>query len=851
MGKVKFVGPTGKGYSNIPQSRYLLANIKEKFANDEQEMDKELRQLKERDRETEANITRVQQVESQNLKQINMDDSIFATQERAINNNLKTEIQNNKANLASIGNENQTLAKIFELAPTAFQHHVANERKDWDATAKAAEDHFMQYGVTEEQLLRLDLIEDYNWKQGQGFEAVADEMQAQGYLPKEVEYIRYKNKAADYGRLKAYAKLAASDFGASLEQQLKARGITDPVAQKAFAADYQHEYLKAHKLQGLSSDFMGAAYTTMAEAKKRIFDKSENIAAINAANARADGAKLIVQATLNDPIINPELAGQAINQLFAEELKKSDDVNWIPLTRAQARDNVIKTLEDINKYPSDAHVIAALTAAQGKDNFYTQALPGLLKRRAEARKTTGETKQAADKALKDQQLAHADNYFKTEYNYDYNNYKKVTDKLIADGHSPSDIQERYGHYGDQSVQKRGDGDFYTRYYNDLYDDYRLTTADLEDPNIPDKFKTPEIRAEIARREKLFETADIDKRVLPGFKKELRKALVGESLDKGLDESYETALYAAESLFREELVNTGDFKASYEKIITQIKDGDGDFKVIGYGDDGSEDAGSFFDGFSPRSSKHAKKSKNDFTTLNRSERIKVIDQLDDDPNLINTKLFIKPEQLKEIADAIRKGDAYEYPALLGDISRLNPKLFGNTQDLFKAQVKVAESEGLLEKQNLDIEDFTKTWFKDTNDPLGKHVIQNLQTLSTARKQLTLSYRPESVREPQFMSETVSEQVTSQPADPNLLVGDPNVSEYQYDPGLQNEINNMIAVSKGMMNKDEISWGLDNQFCWAFGNSSDYLKEKSESHGLKYAPGKGWYKNFYEFNIRDEL
>ena len=59
--------------------------------------------------------------------------------------------------------------------------------------------------------------------------------------------------------------------------------------------------------------------------------------------------------------------------------------------------------------------------------------------------------------------------------------------------------------------------------------------------------------------------------------------------------------------------------------------------------------------------------------------------------------------------------------------------------------------------------------------------------------------------------------------------------------------MITVSKGMMNKDEISWSTDSQFCWAFGNSSDYLKEKSESHGLKYWPGEGWYK----FNIRDEL
>lgn len=140
MGKVKFVGPTGKGYSNIPQARYLIANLKEKFADDEKEMDKELRQLKERDNETEANISRIQQVESANLKQINMDESIFATQEKAINNNLRTEIQNHKAELAEIANENQTIQKIFELAPQAFKDWQTIQKKDWDATARAAED---------------------------------------------------------------------------------------------------------------------------------------------------------------------------------------------------------------------------------------------------------------------------------------------------------------------------------------------------------------------------------------------------------------------------------------------------------------------------------------------------------------------------------------------------------------------------------------------------------------------------------------------------------------------------------------------------------------------------------------
>lgn len=121
----------------------------------------------------------------------------------------------------------------------------------------------------------------------------------------------------------------------------------------------------------------------------------------------------------------------------------------------------------------------------------------------------------------------------------------------------------------------------------MFDNYRLTTSDLEDPNLPPEFKNSAIAAEVARRDKIIESADIDKRVLPGFKKELRNALVGSDLDKGLDASYEGALYHAESKFREELIKTGNFQASYDKILTEIQDGTGDFTVTGYGERGSK------------------------------------------------------------------------------------------------------------------------------------------------------------------------------------------------------------------------------------------------------------------------
>ena len=82
-----------------------------------------------------------------------------------------------------------------------------------------------------------------------------------------------------------------------------------------------------------------------------------------------------------------------------------------------------------------------------------------------------------------------------------------------------------------------------------------------------------MRMEVARQEKLFEMADITNRVMPGYKKALRNALVGDDLDKGLDPSYDTALYHAESRFRAEYAKTEDFQASYDKILTEITEGE--------------------------------------------------------------------------------------------------------------------------------------------------------------------------------------------------------------------------------------------------------------------------------------
>ena len=146
---------------------------------------------------------------------------------------------------------------------------------------------------------------------------------------------------------------------------------------------------------------------------------------------------------------------------------------------------------------------------------------------------------------------------------------------------------------------------------------------------------------------------------------------------------------------------------------------------------------------------------------------------------------------------------------------------------------------MTRQSLPMEDFMKTWHRMTDDPLAKRFIETLSTKDDARKLITITERPESVREPQFQSEFVAEHTTQVPIDPAYQFDE---SEYQYDVGNLKEVNDLIQRSKGAVKKDEILF--DGNFIRVNGDSTEYFKLKGTENGYSYWPGKGWYK----FDIR---
>ena len=905
MGRVKFTPPPrGKGFSNIPNAQYMIASLKAKLDDNEKEEEKHLKEIKERDQKAEANLKEVQQTQEQNLKDINMDDSIYKTKMSAMNTNVKQEVENFKAEKANILNEKSTLDSLIEFAPSLLKAGQEIRQKDWSATMEGSYNYHMTHGLPDDIKLKLELMEDANWEEGQGFEIIADNMQAEGYQPKEVQWVRFKNKAADYGRLKAYGNLALKDLVPTAKQQMIERGITDPAEMKAFMRDFEIQFLKAHNLydpekqKAISTDFLAEGLENVATQKAMLFNQAENVVAYDKADERAKGNLLPIQNNLNAKVVNYELAGQSINNLFDSHKRRWNRQTGTVFTNQEARDAVINDLKDVTKFPNDEHVELALRTAQGNDNYYTDRIPELLAARAANRKTIKDSKDKAEGIRFTNDVTKAKEYFQptaedvkngTGYDGSFESAEAVYNKLAE--RYPSRIVEleaELGKYLEWTPQGRLDGDWATGHYNAKLEDYTLTTEDLNSHDIPPEFKTLEMRQKIARREKIINAADYKNNWQTGIESALKNSIVKEDIKLGgaIDESFEPAAKHAEAKFKACIVNGGHAENCSAQIIDEIEDGvengKGAFVLGYYGKKGKLMEGtkkgsrSFFLNFSPQAIAGTKLAPEDFTTINAGEADGYVAMVDDKNHLVHNYLFLKEKQLVEIHDAIQNGNPFRYPRILKRIADLNPEYFGSQYDVFQAQVEVAKRLGIFDakfEENpvdpegkavmvrgpLQMHNFMKTWHRDTKDTGARKFIEKLSTLDDVRKGITLTYRPESVREPQFMSEGVVEELNKVPVDPILLAEAPDGS-VDFNIGTLESINEMITASKGVVNKDEIAWDGTKNFVWATGNSNEYFKANGSKKGWKYMPGKGWYKTdqvqyteedleqMYQFGVR---
>ena len=623
----------------------------------------------------------------------------------------------------------------------------------------ASYNYHMTHGISLEEQLRIDLMEDELFQRGANFEAIADQLRQEGYTNEEVSYVRGKNSASDYGRLKAYSVQAGMRWQEFAQSELARMGITDKVEQEAALDALRIKYLKAHKLYGISSDFLEPMFQRMRAGTSQLLAKTQLRNDIEFTQRKT--AESLEQLAAHK---SPDL----LNNYFLTKTREIDPRTKTFFTPSDAKQAVFDTLANIDMF-TDGEVAKLLegTTLLHMNKTWAAANPIEYK---ELIKTRSVNKTARDnnaatilKQQKKEILDNTRNFFNdpTRWNGDRRVGLQIFAELKKQGFTTAELSE-FLPYLDQSVQGRADGDEWRQQIIALKEDGTLTSEDLSSAWVPQDLKNKYL-LDAQQNDALFSLIDFKeiKDDLGGY---LRASLGEFSLTAKLHPSYDKALRKAELLFRAEFKrNGGDKAAALQAIEMQIKSGAGDdgvgiFRVMNPGKQSRGKNQSFFATFEPGSHADAPVVLDSSTAEELDNRVT---QLIKNPNAIDEELLMHPTELEEIADAIKEGRSYKLPEIFFALADASEKHFGTAQQIWERQLQVAINQGFISpKGDLKIEDFRLTLFRDVKDPTAKKLINNIRTKGDLLKSIQIFYNPASARDPRFMSSTVARKLKSQ-------------------------------------------------------------------------------------------
>ena len=749
----------GKGFSNIDPGYTKLTRMREDDNQNIANLKEAERERRERDLTAEANLDRIQKTEEANLKDIYIEDQVLDTREKALKVN-KSIFEDNFEAQQKIDKYKAAEVQSFltELAPKAIEDIKSNQLKDWDATQKWSTSFHLRHGLSLDEQIELDLLEEYQWAKGEELEKVADQLRIDGYTLEEEMFVRGKNSASDYGRLKAYSILAGNQFYDWAIQQLP-NMEADTVEQKQAAMEIlQDKYLEIHKLKGISADFLEPMFQKMRGGTDKIINGAVRSRSIQQSKERsAEHIEVLAAA------YNTTSGGAALNNLFTQKTREVG-TDGRSLSPGEAKLAVFKDLQNITNFPSDADVYKLLneTTLTHMNKTWAAANPELVQDLMNQRRIQKTSKANVAKEVLTAKRKEERAEFKKflddpeRYNGDARVVQQGIDQLFASGHTSEELAP-FLVYLDQSVQGRADGDYWREHINDLALNNSLSSEDLTGPYVPKDLKNKYWK-QATQNDQLFSTVDLKSIVKDDLGGALRAALKEDSLTTALHPSFEKAKRHAELEFRKEFLrNGGDADKALQNIELKIKNGTGKYSIIEPGkQEIANGVTSFFASFTPGNHDNAPPILNVSTF---AERQKIKRRVAKDPTLLHRDLLVKPEKLRDIAKAIKEGRNYRLPEVFYELSGYNPSVMGSPIDIWQQQLKAAQDLGYLEKMNLKIEDFKGTMFRDSKDPLGKEIIQNLRTKADFRKTLQYTYKPDSVRDPKYMSPLVGGTVTN--------------------------------------------------------------------------------------------
>jgi len=750
----------GKGFSNIDPGYTKLTRMREDDNQNIANLKEAERERRERDLTAEANLERIQKTEEANLKDIYIEDKVLDTREKALKvnksifeDNFEAEQKKDKFKAAEVQ------SFLTELAPKAIENIDTIKKQNWDVDQQASTRFHLKHGISLDDQIALDLLEEHQWAKGQELEEIADQLREEGYTIEEEMWVRGKNSASEYGRRKAYSIIVGNRFEQWAFQQLP-KMEADTAAQKEAAMEIlADKYLEVHNLKGISADFLEPMFQKMRGATSKIINGARRSESIQASKERSAQHIEVLAAAYNTPT-----GGEALNNLFRQKTREVG-ADGRSLSPSEAKLKIFtEVLKNVDNFPSDADVYKLLneTKLTHMNKTWAAANPELVRDLMNNRRIEKENRTKVSKAVLDGRRKEERAEFKAflddpeRYNGDARVVQRGIDQLFASGHTSEELAP-FLVYLDQSVQGRADGDYWREHINDLALSKTLSTEDLTGPYVPQDLKTKYWK-QAAQNDQLFSTIDIKSIVKDDLGGALRAALKEDSLTTALHPSFEKAKRHAELEFRKEFINNGgDADKALQNIELKIKNGTGKYSIIEPGkQEIANGVTSFFASFTPGNHDNAPPILNVSTF---AERQKIKRRVAKDPTLLHRDLLVKPEKLRDIAKAIKEGRNYRLPEVFFELSGYNPSIMGSPIDIWQQQIKAAQDLGYLEKMNLKIEDFKGTMFRDSKDPLGKEIIQNLRTKADFRKTLQYTYKPDSVRDPKYMSPLVGGTVTN--------------------------------------------------------------------------------------------
>jgi len=824
--RAKFRGyAQGKGYQNFDPGYQGLSRQQERDNREISDLKENLRDVKARDEKNETATDRANRITAQSRNEAYsfVEDKTYAIKKESLETNKRQEEQNWVAENAKIEQEHKNLMSLVDFSETLVNSAITVKNKNWDATAEAAYNYYMNNGgLPIDRLQATDVREDDQFQVGELINQEADNLAANGGSPKAVNWIRHKNSAAEYGRMKALAVQAGNQFGDYAASEIMKSGLTDPNQIKAKLNEIQINYLKANglydpeKQMAISADFLGPTLGAMAKSRNAIVSKYEGLKLQTDSQKFTQNFKEAFYVHKNTESLNNYFKYKSVEygpngKMFGRNPRAvlNELLGDVSLISHTEFDNIVAgpTSDGIPWETRFKGIIDELREKRIDDETEDY-------RREKNKRTVGNAK------LVDDTVKH----FLTKDDFSDEELDQAVSQLKLSGADTSKLQALQDH----SIEDRRN-QFWEDHFEDLEKKGILRTSDVMRQDVPrDVRKTfLPIAKQFDEYRKATGTSDED--LKKTFNAALRERIKAGSLTSTAHYSLGLAESRAVQLYNEKLVHyskNSDPKAhenALNFVLTQIQDKKGQFHVTEvdmidslFGDK------AFFSHFTPGDHKFAPQ------VANPLDFDKTLEQLQTNPDLINKKPLFDIEVLQQQAENIRRGQPITIPPLLYELSNANPERYGTALDMLQGQFKAA-------KIDVDVgKDFRVEWAGQTTDPATKKFLQKIQT----KQEAILGYKilTGGTRDMNFMDPKVKSWMAGTTKDGEAQ---PGTAEYN--------LNLMIEASGDVLNVETVSLN-DGVITANTAESLAFLNDNYMDYGLDRYYGRehdGFGGFYYEY------